>query len=313
MKVAFLLYPTAQVKVNEDSSFWIMRELKRRGHQVTYFQSHELSWRDGSPHAYLTPARLDDRHGFLSSPTPPQLRDLASLDCVFIRKEPPFKNDYLYALQLLELIKRKVLVVNDPRGIALCNEKLFTLAFKKHIPETLVTEDAQEAAKFVRDLARKVVVKPLDNKAGTGIFFTFPGDKNMPSLLEMATRGRQRILLQRFISPGLGDRRLLVLNGKLLGTFRRRPPASDFRANLSVGATLHKSPVLASDHALVEAMAPALETNGLWFAGIDVIGKYLTEINVTSPSGIPEINGLNKTRVEKQVVDFLELKRPLLK
>ncbi|MBI4352354.1 MAG: glutathione synthase [Candidatus Omnitrophica bacterium] len=308
MKIAFLLYPTEKVKPDEDSSFWIMHELQRRGHEVSYFQHSELLWSKGSPHAFLRKPRLNVKKGFLPSPVSPEPVDLSQMHCVFIRKEPPFNKDYLYALQLLRLIKDKVFMVNDPDGIALANEKLFTLAFSKHIPETLVTERIPEAVRFIRTLHKRAVVKPLHEKGGAGIFVTSFSDRNLPSLLEMATRrGQRKVLIQRFLpTERFGDKRLLVLDGKILGAFIRKPSRTDFRANLSAGGTMHRAEVNGWDKKIVGEMAPVLERHGLFFVGLDVIGKALTEINVTSPAGIPEINALNGVCLETKVADFIE-------
>src|SRR3989338_3004496 len=201
MKIAFLLYPTSAVKVNEDSSFWIMYELSRRGHHVFHFESKDLFVVGGAPQAFLIPSRLDRRKGFLPSKAPKVPADLSRMDCVFIRKEPPFNNDYLYALQLLDLIRDKVFIFNDPRGIACCNEKIFGLSLQKFSPESLITENTTLAKKFIRNLSTRVVVKPLNNKAGAGVFATFWGDKNLSSFLEIVTRGgRKKVLVQRFLS-----------------------------------------------------------------------------------------------------------------
>lgn len=310
MKIAFLLYPVSKVKIDEDSSFWVMWELKKRGYEVFYFESRQLFGRDHSAWAVLTPARLDLKKGYSPSLPAKQPTDLSECDCIFIRKEPPFRNDYLYALQLLELVKEKVFVLNDPSGIAIANEKIFSLRFKGFAPETIVTENSDQIRQFIKNLNAKVVLKPLNEKGGHGVFSIQPRDVNLPSLVDIATGfGRKKILAQRFIEhQKTGDRRLLILDGRILGAFARRPSQSDFRANLSVGATLRKSSVTPWDEKLVAEMAPALRKYGLYFVGVDVIGKFLTEVNVTSPAGIPEINSLNNVRLEKEVADFIERK-----
>lgn len=308
MKITFLLYPVSRVKVEEDSSFWMLWELKKRGHEVSYFESHQLFASEKSVYAFLTPARLAPKRGYLPSPPSNKPTDLAEWDCIFIRKEPRFDSRYLHALQLLERIKAKTFILNDPRGIAMANEKLFPLEFREFLPETLVTENVALARKFIRDLSCRVVIKPLDDKGGHGIFSLKPSDVNLPSLLDIATcSGKRKILIQRFIEhTKMGDKRILVLNGKVLGAFSRRPSPSDFRANLSVGATMHRSLVSRWDEELVAKMSPRLSENGLYFVGIDVIGKYLTEVNVTSPAGIPEIHHFDKSYPEKKVADFIE-------
>jgi glutathione synthase len=308
MKIAFLLYPTSEVKVDEDSSFWIMHELLSRGHQVTYFESTELCWETGILRARLTPARLDARKGFLPSILAKKRTDLSTLDAIFIRKEPPFDTEYLYALHLLELLKGKVFVLNDPAGIALCNEKLCTLQFERFIPESLVTNQASIARSFIRKLGHTVVIKPLHQKAGSGILRSRDRDKNLPSLLDIATdSGKKTVLIQRYIRQNtFGDKRILVLNGNIVGTFLRRPPQQDFRANLSVGGSMHRVSLTVKEKKMVEGMAAQLLRHGLYFVGLDVIGGLLSEVNVTSPSGIPEIKQLEGIDIEKDVANFIE-------
>ncbi len=308
MKISFLLYPTSKVKVDEDSSFWIMYELLSRNHQVSYFESSELHWESGAVQAQLTAARLDPRKGFLPSSPSKNTTDLSSLDAIFIRKEPPFDTEYLYALQLLNLIKDRVFVLNDPAGIALSNEKLFALRFKRFIPESLVTNQIEVARNFIRKLGKTVVIKPLDQKAGKGILRSEIGDKNLPSMLDIATdSGKKTVLIQRYIPQNsFGDKRILVLNGEVVGSFLRRPSKEDFRANLSVGGSMYRAKVTREEEKMVEAMASELLNRSLYFVGLDVIGGFLSEINVTSPSGIPEIRQLEGKRVEKEVADFIE-------
>ena len=200
MKISFLLYPTARVKTEEDSSFWIMRELKKRRHEVSYFESHEMMGRPGGPEAYLHPALLDVKKGYLPSPRSRAAQPLLGQDCVFIRKEPPFDTEYLYALQALDPIKDRVFVLNDPAGIALANEKSFTLRFPGLAPESIVTRSATEARSFIDTIKSKVVVKPLDEKGGLGILSTSGSDKNLPSLLEIMTDfGGRSVIVQRYV------------------------------------------------------------------------------------------------------------------
>ena len=308
MKIAFLLYPTLSVKVDEDSSFWIMHELIRRGHRVSHFESSDLLWSGGQVRAHLTPSRLDARKGFLPSPRAREAVPLDGMDAVFIRKEPPFNNEYLYALQLLALLKSRTFVLNDPSGIALCNEKLSVLGFHSFAPESLVTSSPEEARSFIRRLGKPVVVKPLDNKAGYGIFLTHSKDKNLGTLLDQAfLMGRRTAIIQRFVPhEKTGDKRILVLNGEPLGCFTRVPSRSDFRANLSVGGSMRRASLSGREKKIVETMAPFLIEQGLYFVGLDVIGGYLSEVNVTSPSGIPEIRALEGKRLEKNISDFIE-------
>lgn len=308
MKIAFLLYPTERIRVSEDTSFWIMHELRRRGHRIYHFLSESLIWQGGAVRASLRETKTHPQKGFLASPSP-KLVDLAGMDCIFIRKEPPFDREYLAALQLLDLLKDKVFVLNDPTGIAMAGEKLFTLEFPKWVPATCVTESPAIALDFIRKVG-KAVAKPLHLKSGAGIVVVSPSDRNTPSLLEILTvDGLEKIMLQRFIDTDrYGDKRILVLDGEILGAFARFPGRRDFRANLSRGASLRKAAVTVSDKKLVADLAPELQKRGLYFVGIDVIGKFLTEINVTSPAGIADLKALHRTSPESKVADFLESK-----
>ncbi len=307
MKIAFLLYPTATVRTDEDSSFWIMHELGRRGHEVCHFESRHLFAEPG-PKAFVYRSKMDPRKGFALSSLSPKPSDLFDFDAVFIRKEPPFDNSYLHALQILDLLKGRVFMMNDPRGIAMFNEKLSILHFPELVPATMVTDNPALARNFIDDLKKQVVVKPLHEKAGSGILTARIGDKNLPSILDVATSaGKNKVMVQEFIRvKGLADKRILLLNGEFLGVFARKPAPSDFRSNLSVGGSMHKASLTSEDKRIIDAIAPTLVRNGLYFAGIDVMGPYLTEINVTSPSGIPEINALCGTRLQKKVADFIE-------
>ena len=308
MRILFLLYPTSRVKVDEDSSFWIMNELVHRGHEVHYFESKDLVWKDGVLRARWRKALLHKRKGFLPSPLSAEAMDLNRADILFIRKEPPFDREYLYALQLLSPLKENVFILNDPDGIARCNEKLFILEFQPYIAETLVTCQVAEALRFAESLGKEVVVKPLDQKAGTGIFKTSAKAPDVRARLYAAMEGGSRTLMvQRYLPQNaFGDKRILVLNGEVIGAFLRRPSGKDFRANLSLGGTMHRASVTTGEKKMVEALSPKLLRHGLYFVGLDVIGGYLSEINVTSPSGIPEIKQLNDKHLEKKVVDFME-------
>ncbi len=308
MKIAFLLYPTENVKIHEDTSFWIMHELKTRGHKVWHFVSESLFWEDGEAKAFFRETKTDPKKGFL--PTPLSLRpvSLSQMDCVFIRKEPPFDRSYLYALQLLDTIKDQVFVLNDPAGMAMSGEKLYTLGFKSWIPESCVTQDPAVAARFIKSIGSRVVIKPLHLKGGSGVFILSPTDRNLPAFLETATvEASEKVMVQRFIDADrYGDKRVLVLNGEILGSFIRKPSKGDFRANLGRGATLHRAVCLPKEKEMIRSMAPDLKKRGLWFVGLDIIGGYLTEINVTSPAGITDLKALYRTRPESNVADFIE-------
>ncbi len=308
MKIAFLLYPTHKIKTDEDTSFWIMYELERRGHHVSHFESSDMTWVDGQVKACLSTSQLDRTRGFVATARSPITTPLNDLDVIFIRKEPPFDNEYLYALHLLELLHDDVFVLNDPGAIALCNEKLFILNFLDMIPDLLVTSSTRTAVDFIRGMKSAVVIKPLNNKGGTGIIKTDIKDRKLNSHLALSTdHDRTKIMIQRYIPQNdQGDKRILLLNGKAIGSFIRRPSKGDFRANLSVGGTMHATRLNKRDTQIAERVGRECAKRGLYFVGLDVIGPYLSEINVTSPSGIPEIKQLAGLSLEKKIADFIE-------
>lgn len=308
MKIAFLLYPTLHVKTDEDTSFWILYELKRRGHVVYHFESKDMAWMGGRVVARLSKSSLDPQNGFVRTRQETAWTRLDGMDLIFIRKEPPFDNEYLYNLQLLSLLKDDVIILNDPEAIAMCNEKMFILNFVDMIPDLLVTSDCAEATRFIRALKSAAVIKPLNNKGGAGIVKTDAKDRNLPSFLELATqKNSTKIMIQRYIPENAkGDTRILLLDGELLGSFVRKPTKRDFRANLSVGGTMHKAHLTKRHMAIAERVGSECKRRGLAFVGLDVIGPYLSEINVTSPSGIPEIHKLTGLSLEKKIADFIE-------
>ncbi len=308
MKIAFLLYPTHKIKTDEDTSFWIMYELERRGHQLSHFESSDMSWVDGKVKARLSVSRLDPARGFVLTQRASSATPLDDMDVIFVRKEPPFNNEYLYALQLLELLRDDVFVLNDPGAIALCNEKLFILNFLDMVPDLLVTSSTKAAVDFIRRIGSPAVIKPLNNKGGAGVIKTQIKDRKLKTHLARATnQDSTKIMIQRYIPQNdQGDKRILLLNGKTIGSFIRKPSKGDFRANLSVGGTMQATRLNKRDKQIAEQVGRECAKRGLYFVGLDVIGPYLSEINVTSPSGIPEIKQLLGLDLERKIADFIE-------
>ncbi len=308
MKIAFLLYPTHKIKTDEDTSFWIMYELKCRGHQIFHFESSQIMWADGKVKAILSSSEMDIAKGFVSTKRTSIPVPLDEMDAIFVRKEPPFNNEYLYSLQLLELLKDDVFVLNDPTAIAMCNEKLFILNFSDMTPDLLVTNSTKVAVDFIRSTGSPVVIKPLNNKGGAGIVKTDIKDRRLSAHLALSTdQDSTKIMIQRYIPQNeRGDKRILLLNGKIIGSFIRRPSKEDFRANLSVGGTMHATKLNKRDMQISHRVGQECAKRGLYFVGLDVIGPYLSEINVTSPSGIPEIKQLAGLSLEKKIADFIE-------
>jgi glutathione synthase len=240
----------------------------------------------------------------------PVLTCLDDFDGVFLRTDPPVNIPYLYATYILDGVDRaKTLVLNAPQGLRAANEKMYALQFQSFIPETIVTQAKNLIRQFVDEKGR-AVMKPLGGKAGEGILFLEAGDRNLNSLVEISTKqGREPVMVQTYLPAAKdGDKRIILLDGEPIGAVNRIPTGSEFRGNMAVGGRVAKVDITAREKELCQEIAPKLRADGLYFVGIDVIGGYLTEINVTSPTGIREIDRLNDVSLGKQVIEWLAAK-----
>jgi len=308
LKIAVVMDPVDKINIDKDTTFVLMLEAQRRGHAIYFLELDDLFIRGGRAHGRYRPLRL-------ARATPHyQLGDFAvgplgDFDSVWMRKDPPFDMKFFFATHLLSLIdQRKCFVMNSPKGLREANEKLYALRFPEQIPQTMVSGDIDRLKNFMAELGGEMIIKPLDGCGGSGVFYLNESDRNTNSILEAATdNGRRLIMGQRYL-PEIrqGDKRIIVLNGEPLGAVLRVPLESETRGNIHVGGTCMKTEVTGRDREICAALAPYLRADGLYFAGLDVIGSFLTEVNVTSPTGIQEVNALNGVRLEAQVVDFVE-------
>jgi glutathione synthase len=233
---------------------------------------------------------------------------LEAMDAVFMRTDPPVTVSYLYATYILDYIDQdKTLVINSPSGIRAANEKMYALQFTKVIPETIVTADKQIIRDFV-EAKGTAVLKPLGNKAGEGILILQPGDRNLNSMIELSTlRGGVPVMVQNFIPEAkAGDKRIILVDGKPIGAVNRLSASGEFRNNMAAGGTVAKTEITPKEHEICSEVAETLRQDGLVFVGIDVIGGYLTEVNVTSPTGIREIDRLEGIRLGHLVIKWVE-------
>jgi len=297
--VAVLMDPIAAIHVEKDSTFALLLEAQRRGYDLAYMTQGDLALRDAVPYARLAPLRVRDDPGDWFSLAAPRWRALSEVAIVLARKDPPFDSQFLYDTMVLELAQREgVRVINDPRGLRDANEKLFSLRFPQCIPPTVIARDAAEIRRFVAEHG-DVVLKPLDGMGGRSIFRSGRGDPNLNVIVETLTdEGRNFAACQSYI-PQIrdGDKRILMIDGEPVPyALARMPQGDDFRGNLARGGKGVGRPLSERDRWIAAQVGPELVRRGMRFVGLDVIGDYLTEVNVTSPTCIRELDaqfGLN--------------------
>ena len=310
LRVAIQMDPIESVNIDADSTFVIALEAQRRGHELHHYLPQDMSLRHGRVFAYTRALEVRRERGNHFTLGAPQATDLAGFDVVLMRQDPPFDMAYITATHLLEHIHPKTLVVNDPAHVRNAPEKLFVTHFPDLMPPTLIASHIEEIRAFRRE-HRDIIVKPLFGNGGAGVFHITPDDENLNSLLEMFTRlGREPVIVQRYL-PEIrqGDKRVILIDGVAAGAVSRVPAAGEARANLHVGGKATKTTLTSRERDICAAIGPELKARGLVFVGIDVIGDYMTEINVTSPTGIQEINRLNGATLERQVWDAIEARR----
>jgi len=316
MRFAFLMDPIEHVLVDKDTTFALMLEAQRRGHEVFTVGSADLTAAHGGLYGTMrrTRVRAAAPPGHFERDAP-ELVDVGGLDAVFIRTDPPFDAQYLYNTLLLERVRGKVLVVNDPRGIRDANEKLYAMHFPEVTPRTIVTAREADVRAFLEELGGPGVMKPLDGAGGRGIMIVDLHDKNFRSIVETLTmEGKRFAMVQEFL-PAVreGDKRVLLLDGEPLGAILRVPRADESRSNIHVGGTVQPSELDAHDLAIVAAVADRLRQDGLYFVGLDVIGGRLTEVNVTSPTGIQELSRFTDSEPEAKVIAWTEARAKAIK
>ncbi|MBF2083201.1 glutathione synthase [Thermoleptolyngbya sp. C42_A2020_037] len=316
MKLAFIIDPIHRLDPGHDTSVALMEAAQQMGHEVWITEANRLSVVGGRAYAQLQPVRLVPvelvEGRWVAAEVWFELGDrqflpLDSLDAVFMRTDPPVDIPYLYATYVLDYVNPdRTRVINSPAGLRAANEKMYALQFTGAIPETIVTADKQVIREFV-ERQGAAVMKPLGGKAGEGILFAEPGDRNLNSLIEISTQQfRVPIMVQEYLPAAKdGDKRVILLNGEPIGAVNRIPTGKEFRGNMAVGGRVAAVEITERDRQICEQIAPALRRDGLVFVGIDIIGGHLTEVNVTSPTGIREIDRLNDVRLGQQVMDWL--------
>jgi len=307
LAVAIQMDPIEAVNIDADSSFVLALEAQKRGHALFHYLPRQLFFREQRVYATARSLEVRRERGNHFTLGAPQAIDLATLDIVLMRQDPPFDMSYITATHLLEHVHPQTLVVNDPVHVRNAPEKLFVTHFEGVMPPTLITSDRAEIVEF-RKRHRDIIVKPLFGNGGAGVFHITENDENLNALLELFTQlYREPVIVQRYIPEvRQGDKRIILIDGQAAGALNRVPAAGEARSNLHVGGIAVKAELTTRDREICEAIGPSLKRRGLVFVGIDVIGDYLTEINVTSPTGLQEINRFDNVRLEERIWDAIE-------
>jgi glutathione synthase len=309
MRLLFVMDPAETMTPDKDTTFAFLRGAGALGHGAWHCLPSQVSLRGADGFALARPIAVSDTppHATLGSP---ERLELTSFDAIFIRKDPPFDAQYLYLTQQLDLVKDRVLVVNDPRGIRDANEKLFAFNFHEHTPRSLASASPQEILQFVSDVGGTAVLKPLDGAGGSGVVTLSLQDRNARSLVDIWTHEGKRLALVQEYQPAVrvGDKRVLLLEGRPLGAILRVPREDDVRANIHAGGTVKPTELTPGESAIVRAVGPKLVEHGLFFVGLDLIGERLIEVNVTSPTGIQELARFLGRPVEQDVIHWVEAK-----
>jgi glutathione synthase len=309
LAVAVQMDPIESINIDTDTTFALMLEAQRRGHLLYHYLPRQLTWRQGRVVARARPVRVQRVRGAHAELGAPETLDLATLDVVLMRQDPPFNLAYISATHLLDRVHPDTLVVNDPHSVRNAPEKLFVTEFQELMPPSIITYDIEEIRAFRREYG-DVIVKPIYGNGGAGVFHIKKDDTNLNSLIELFQSFLNEPLMVQVYLPAVreGDKRIILIDGKPAGAVNRVPAPDETRANLHVGGRAEPARLSKRDHEICEAIGPALEARGLLLVGIDVIGGYLTEINVTSPTGIQEIDRFDGTNLSARVWDAIERK-----
>jgi glutathione synthase len=302
--------PIGSINIDGDSTFALMLEAQARGHALYHYHVRDLALLGGRVLARAQPVSVRRVKGDHFTLGPPEELDLGRVDVVLMRQDPPFDMAYITATHILEHIHPRTLVVNDPASVRNAPEKLFVTHFPDLMPETLISADIGQIRRF-RERHGDIILKPLFGNGGAGVFHVRPDDPNLNALLEMFTeRSREPLVVQRYVPDvRLGDKRIILVDGVAMGAINRVPAAGEARSNMHVGGRPEPTTLTDREKAICAAIGPELSRRGLIFVGIDVIGGHLTEINVTSPTGLQEIARFDGAHLEQAIWEAIEAKR----
>ena len=307
MKYLFVMDAAESINRETDSTLLMMHESSKRGHEIYYCRVEDLFIKSATSFACMHSVEFSENEDIFCLSEPGDL-PLAAMDAVFMRKDPPFDMNYVYATQILELASKDTFIINDPKGVRGANEKLYALNFPTAIPETIVTKDTNRLKSFLSEVGGEMIIKPLGKCGGEGIFYIKEGDKNINALFETSTNFQTEFIMgQRYI-PEIkdGDKRIILINGEAVGAVSRVPQDDEHRGNIHIGGKGVRCEITKRDKELCNIIAPRLKQDGLYFVGLDIIGDWITEINVTSPTCLVEINKLNNVNIETLLIDFVD-------
>ncbi len=307
LNVAIQMDPVQTINIAGDSTFALMLEGQARGAKLWYYLPQDLSFRDGKVTAWAHPVVVRDEKGNHAAIGTPCTLDLSTMDVVLMRQDPPFDMSYITATHILEHIHPQTLVVNDPFHVRNAPEKLFVTKFEGLLPPTLITSDRREIAEFRKE-HQDIILKPLYGNGGAGVFRVKPEDENFNALLEMFSEHyREPLIAQAYLKDvRKGDKRIILVDGEVAGAINRVPAEGEARSNLHVGGRAEHSELTDREREICALLGSELKKRGLIFVGIDVIGQHLTEINVTSPTGIREIKRFGGKDIAAMIWDAIE-------
>jgi glutathione synthase len=310
LNVAVQMDHVSTIQIDGDSTFAMCLEAQQRGHSLFHYTPSQLSLRDGVVTARVESMTLREKAGDHYSLGPRQRVDLAEMDVVLLRQDPPFDMSYITSTHLLERVHPATLVVNDPAWVRNSPEKIFVTEFPDLMPETLITSDPEEIADFRREMG-DIIIKPLYGNGGAGVFHLRSDDRNLSSLLEMfGQMFREPLIAQRYL-PAVrsGDKRIILVDGEPAGAINRIPSENDARSNMHAGGRAEPIGLTDRELEICARIGPALKERGFLLVGIDVIGDVMTEINVTSPTGIREVRKFGGADIAELLWDAIEAKR----
>ena len=310
LTVAIQMDPIDKIDIAGDSTFAMALEAQSRGHALIYYGPRDLTFREGKVTARVRSLSVRSVKGDHFTLGEAKVFDLSQADVVLMRQDPPFDMAYITATHILEHIHPKTLVVNDPAHVRNAPEKIFVTQFRDLMPPTLITSDRREINEF-RAQHKDIILKPLYGNGGAGVFRVKPDDENLGALLEMFTQFyREPVIVQRYLAEvRRGDKRIILVDGEFAGAINRVPAAGEARSNMHVGGKPEATKLTKREQDICAALGPELKKRGLIFTGIDVIGDYLTEINVTSPTGILEVRRFGGLDIAKLIWDAIERRR----